>query len=275
MRIRILGTAAAEGWPALFCNCSACTAARKSGGKNLRSRCSLQINDDLKIDLPPDTLFHNHRSGQELSELKYLLITHSHSDHIAAEEIHNLIPPFAQQNKSSSIWIFGNDAVMKKIREAGKTANLERPGLLNEIDAFNTFALGPYEITTVKAQHKPSEECLNYLCRVRDEDISFLYTCDTGFYSEETWDFLSDKKADIVITECTGGLERLEYGSHMGFPNVLDFRNRAESIGFTDENTRWILTHFSHTGGSLHDELERAVSAEGFDVAWDGMEIHT
>ena len=275
MNIRILGTAAAEGWPALFCNCSACSAAREAGGKNLRTRSSLQINDDLKIDLPPDTLFHSHRSGQELSDLQYLLITHSHSDHLAAEEIHNLVPPFAQQNKSNSIRIFGNDASLEKIREAGRTGTLERPDLLNELYAFETLFIGHYEITTVKARHKPSEECLNYLIRDTEEDFSVLYTCDTGFYSEESWNFLSGKHADLVITECTGGLERLEYGSHMGFPNVLDFRNRSEQIAFTDSHTRWILTHFSHTGGSLHDELEQAVAAEGFEVAWDGMEIHT
>jgi len=34
MKVKILGTAAAEGWPALFCRCPACQRARKLGGKN-------------------------------------------------------------------------------------------------------------------------------------------------------------------------------------------------------------------------------------------------
>jgi phosphoribosyl 1,2-cyclic phosphate phosphodiesterase len=274
MTITILGTAAAEGWPALFCNCPACSAAREAGGKNLRTRCSLQINDDLKIDLPPDTLWHSHRSAQRLSELKYLLITHSHSDHLAAEEIHNLVPPFALQDKSSSIRIFGNRAALDKILSSGKHVNIEPPpGLFNELRSFQTVSLDAYEITTIKASHKPEEECLNYLIHSRKSGTSLLYTCDTGFYAEESWDFLHDKRADLVITECTGGLERLDYGSHMGLPNVLDFRERAESIGLTGGDTRWILTHFSHTGGSLHEELEQAAVPHGFEVAWDGMEI--
>ena len=35
MKFRYLGTAASEGWPALFCNCEYCLKAKKLGGKNL------------------------------------------------------------------------------------------------------------------------------------------------------------------------------------------------------------------------------------------------
>ena len=49
MKITFLGTAAAEGIPALFCNCQCCTEARRRGGKNLRTRSQSLINDDLLI----------------------------------------------------------------------------------------------------------------------------------------------------------------------------------------------------------------------------------
>ena len=55
MKIRYLGTAAAEGWPALFCSCPICTHAREHGGKNLRTRTQAILDDDLLIDFPPDT----------------------------------------------------------------------------------------------------------------------------------------------------------------------------------------------------------------------------
>ena len=35
MKLLYLGTAAAEGWPALFCSCPVCESARKEGGRNL------------------------------------------------------------------------------------------------------------------------------------------------------------------------------------------------------------------------------------------------
>ena len=50
MKIKYYGTAAAEGIPGLFCSCEVCEKARKSGGKNIRTRSQTVINDDLMID---------------------------------------------------------------------------------------------------------------------------------------------------------------------------------------------------------------------------------
>jgi len=55
MEIKILGTAASEGWPAIFCACETCRRAREVGGKNIRSRASVQFGPRYKIDLPRDT----------------------------------------------------------------------------------------------------------------------------------------------------------------------------------------------------------------------------
>ena len=53
MKIRYLGTAAAEGWPALFCSCPICTKARAQGGKNLRTRTQAILDGELLLDFPP------------------------------------------------------------------------------------------------------------------------------------------------------------------------------------------------------------------------------
>ncbi|HEX28759.1 TPA: hypothetical protein ENG04_01615 [Candidatus Poribacteria bacterium] len=55
MKVKFLGTAAAEGWPGVFCECENCRRAREAGGKNIRTRSSLLLNDIYKVDLPPDT----------------------------------------------------------------------------------------------------------------------------------------------------------------------------------------------------------------------------
>ncbi|HPC76977.1 MAG TPA: carbon-phosphorus lyase, partial [bacterium] len=43
MEIMFLGTAAAEGWPGVFCSCDYCKKARELGGKNIRTRSSVLI----------------------------------------------------------------------------------------------------------------------------------------------------------------------------------------------------------------------------------------
>ena len=54
MKFQYLGTAAAEGIPALFCNCDICRTAARRGGKELRMRSGALVNDKLLIDLSPD-----------------------------------------------------------------------------------------------------------------------------------------------------------------------------------------------------------------------------
>ena len=58
MKMTWLGTAAAEGWPALFCRCASCTESKKHGGKSIRSRSQSLVNGDLLIDFPADTYLH-------------------------------------------------------------------------------------------------------------------------------------------------------------------------------------------------------------------------
>ena len=58
MRIKYLGTAAAEGVPAIFCSCEVCKKARELGGRNIRTRSQAIIDDRLLIDFPPDSCVH-------------------------------------------------------------------------------------------------------------------------------------------------------------------------------------------------------------------------
>ena len=81
MRILILGTGASEGWPALFCTCFFCRRARELGGKDIRGRTGLLVDDDLKVDLAPDTLAQLQLFDTHMGRVKHLLVTHTHKDH--------------------------------------------------------------------------------------------------------------------------------------------------------------------------------------------------
>lgn len=87
MKFRYLGTAAAEGWPAVFCNCDHCHRAKKAGGRNIRTRSQALINDDLLIDFPSDSYHHALHCGLDFSACRYLLVTHSHTDHFSPTDL--------------------------------------------------------------------------------------------------------------------------------------------------------------------------------------------
>lgn len=81
MKLTYLGTAAAEGWPAAFCNCDGCRAARRLGGRNIRTRSQALVDDALLLDFPCDAWLHALRQGLDFSAVRWLLVTHSHTDH--------------------------------------------------------------------------------------------------------------------------------------------------------------------------------------------------
>ena len=52
MKLQFLGTSAAEGIPALFCNCPACQYAYKTGGKEIRMRAGAMPVSYTHLTLP-------------------------------------------------------------------------------------------------------------------------------------------------------------------------------------------------------------------------------
>ncbi len=81
MKLTFLGTAAAEQYPGIWCDCEYCARARKLGGKNIRRTSSVYFAEDCMIDFPPEVFSQAGSCDIDLRSLKLLLLTHSHEDH--------------------------------------------------------------------------------------------------------------------------------------------------------------------------------------------------
>lgn len=267
MRIQILGTGAAEGWPALFCGCKTCARVRNAGGKDRRSRSSIQIDDIYKIDLPPDTYYHTVEGNLDLSRLAYLFISHSHEDHLALSDIKLIAPPFAHNLENSLVNVYGSELSIGKINavNAGGYLHIKT----SVLQPFVPVKAGDLTFIPVLAVHEPGEICFNYV--IQSESATVLYTCDTGIYPDATREYILGLKFDLLILECTLGNLDLPNTSHMGFRDNVEFRNLLLENGAITRETPVVLTHFSHNIGMCHKELEAIAHPEGMEVAYDGM----
>ena len=272
MKLTYFGTAAAEGMPALFCNCEYCREARKLGGKNIRTRSQALVNGDLLIDLPADTYFHFLQNDIEGDLIKYLLITHPHPDHLYAEEFERRAYPFASSMREKTLEVYCGAGAIKKISQIPNVRNIS----INRIIPYNPIQLGGYTVTALPARHMddPSEEPFIYI--IQSGDASLLYAHDTGYFFEEVLAYIEKEKLffDCISFDCTNvSLPSSDKGGHMGIYNILRLNKHLEEIGASSEKTLKIINHFSHNGNPLQHILEEKVHPYGWLVAYDGMQV--
>jgi phosphoribosyl 1,2-cyclic phosphate phosphodiesterase len=273
MKIQYLGTAAAEGWPALFCKCEACEKARISGGRDIRTRSQSIVDDKLLIDMPADTYYHALKYSLDFSEIKDVLITHSHEDHFYPLDIILKAPPYAHGGSSNNIRVYGNDVIVKLLRDAMNISGIPNIGdyiVPVEVEPFKAFNAGDYTVTALLADHINGENCYIYIIEKKGKRL--LYAHDTGIFPKKSWDYLKNIMFDAVSLDCTFGLDYNETG-HMGFPNTVDVSKRLMVSGCADINTKFIINHFSHNGKKMHSELSSYAETYGFLTAFDGMSV--
>lgn len=275
MEIQYLGTAAAEGWPALFCDCEICHRARMVGGRELRTRTQSIIDGKILIDFPPDTYTHALQYSLQLGQIQHLLITHSHMDHFFPVELIHRHEHFGH-NAKGMLHVYGNEAVEKAFYDAVlidrfKVHPLDNSVKFIRLQPFEDFMAEGYHIIPLPADHDKRETCLVYI--VEKDGKCLLYGHDTGMnMSREAWDCIFSHKFDLISMDATMGKKRTE-GYHMGLPNDIEFAQILERRGCIDEHTVKVINHFSHNGEMTHAQLEEFAKEHGMVAAYDGMKV--
>jgi len=268
--LRICGSAAAEAIPAIHCACPTCVEAWKRGGRNIRTRTAYNLGDDVRVDFGPDSYAHALAIGRGYSDLRHLLVTHSHEDHWQPHELAYRRPGFCVVPDGPPLRVYGNGEVLDSLRAA--IANLEaariEPVLLR---SFETRELGEgLSVTTLRASHKEDEDALNLL--IQEPVRTVLIANDTGWWSDETWSFVAGRRIDLAVLDNTYG-KYDQQGGHMGAPVVQRFAEKLRDLGCLSESSVVVANHFSHNGHALHEELEEMHAPAGIRVGYDGMEL--
>lgn len=276
MEILFLGTAAAEGYPAIFCRCANCEAARELGGRNLRRRSAALIDGVLLIDCGPDLLAAAHAYGLRLDRVRYLIQTHAHDDHLYLPNLAYRAPGFAG-SELDHLEIYGTAPSLERIgRQADR---LERLNVsVHPVTSFQTFQAGPYTVTALRARHDISIEPVIYV--IRKGSAALLYGTDTGPFWPETWDALdalgrTGVRLGAVILEATRGVlpSPEQPGGHMNLVECVAHYAELTRRGLVLPGAPALAHHFSHNGVPPHDELVRILAPHGMQPSYDGLRL--
>ena len=276
MKLHFYGTGASEGVPAAFCECRYCQNIRKKGGKNLRMRTCVQLDENVLIDFSMDTYAQTLFRNLNLSVISHLLVTHSHEDHFFPLTLMTILPPWAFYDGNRVLEVYGNDRIMHEIKIAENDLGENHPEVeqylkLHTLEYYQEFFMGKYKIMPLPASHDPKENCMIYV--IQDKEKTLLYGHDSSMFSEKTWEKLKNYKFDCAVLDCTMVDETGVYGGHMGLPDNIEVRRRMLEEGMATENTKFVLTHFVHRFNPLHERITPLFAEKGFIAAYDGMDI--
>lgn len=273
MKLRILGSGGGEGFPAPFCSCAHCEAARALGGKSLRTLSQSIVNDDLLIDFPADTNAHCLRFGLNLGRLQHILITHPHRDHFQPDLLSMRGGIFAHHLKYPDLDLYGPPKLEELCRETEMEESIRAHIRIIPLSGGQTRQIGDYEVTALPARHAPELGSLNYI--IEQGGKRLLYLIDSGYPTEETLDFLqaAGKPFDLVVMDGTMGISPPKsYLYHMGYQENILLKEELLRRGLADPKTRFIVTHITHNKSEHHQKVEEIFKGTDIAVAFDGLE---
>ena len=276
MKVQILGSAAAECFPALWCECEHCEKARKN--REIRRRAAYRVDDDTLVDFGPDIHWQVTEFGIDLTKIRRVILTHPHGDHLSPIEFmwrkewfskaYHMIDLYGAPTSFSTILAFcAADSNFLDMKSDLKIQTHPMwHGASEQADDLAIFAMD--------ANHAPGRQPLLYLL-TRGGKTVFIGN-DTGWFPSQTWDALKGKKIDLALLDCTCGLKFPdEDRGHMGVHAVVRTKAKLEEMGCLTSGSRVVATHFSHNGGGSQAEYEAFFGPHGIETGFDGktMEI--
>ncbi len=275
MRLLLLGTGASQGYPAVFCRCENCEAARERGGRSVRRRSAALVNDDLLLDFGPDVMAAARDERLSLHRAQYLLLTHADGDHLYRENFDQHRARWAQP-EIPTLQVYGSAATLALIQAYPWSLDEMRVAL-HVVTPGQTWNMGPYRVTALRARHTEVQQPLFYA--VQQDAAALLYATDTGAFHPETWDVLTrlgneGVRFGAVVIEGTSGLrETAPESGHMNLARCAEHHRLLRERGLTAPGCVHLATHFSPNGAPLHEETEAYLAPHGVQPGYDGLRV--
>jgi adenosylcobinamide kinase/adenosylcobinamide-phosphate guanylyltransferase len=255
VRVQVLGSGAADGWPNPWCPCASCAAALDQGV--VRAQSTALVDGRLLLDIGPTFASSAARLGTSLKDVEVVLVTHRHADH-----------HFPQ----AWVWRYwakeprGITVVAPPLVLADASPHLDELTTVAALPGEAVEVAG-YTVRPVRAEHP--EDAVLYDVTGPD-GARLLYATDTGVLPEETVQALRDRAFDVVLLELAG----TPIPSHLTLDTWPAQVERLKAVGAITDETDVAAIHVGHDNPPP-DELDRRLGDLGSRAVRDGDVIDT
>jgi adenosylcobinamide kinase/adenosylcobinamide-phosphate guanylyltransferase len=261
VRVRLLGTGSADGWPNPFCTCGSCTAERLAG--RLRGQTAALVDDVLLLDCGPETPHAAQRAGVDLAGLRHVLITHAHPDHCSPAFL-----LFRSWAGDGPLDVLGPAEVVEAAR---MWVAPDSPVNFVVVTPGDVLSLGGYDVRVVAAAHGESTVLYDVTA---PSGGRVLYATDTGPLPAGTVEALADAAFDVVLLEETFGDHDTHGTEHLDLGTFAEQVRRLRAVGAVHDGTDLVAVHLSHHNPPTA-ELGRRLAAWGARAVDDGTVLGT
>lgn len=286
-KMRFWGTSAGEGTPTPFCECELCENARRVGGREIRMRSCFRIDEKTAIDIGADFNAEAINMGESLYALENILYTHTHEDHynymavwtrfVARKKLPVPINIYFVEDAYDVLDKFYFTSPLTNWRE-----NYTKPSDVNfvRLEFGREYEIGNLRVVPLRGDHRANIEknSANFLIILPDGKVMY-YGLDSGYYLDETLAYLTGKRLDLLISECTMPFledDGKNSHGHLNLHTALRLFDQLYSIKVIDSATQIWLTHIAPIGSShaqLCEYLSRLDRPYKVNVAYDGLSL--
>ena len=261
MKVHLLGTGSADGWPNPFCTCASCHSQRVAGRS--RSSTAALVDSAILIDCGPTVGHAAALAGVDLRGVQHVLLTHGHPDHLAPafllwrQWISGLAPLHlwgpADALALCTHWIAPGAPVHLHPIAPDDVVELEvtAPANNSPVSSMNAAGSRTYRLSVHAAQHAHgdgdvlAEEAVIFGLDAPD-GTSLLYATDTGLLDDSTRAGLRDRAFDLALVDATFGT-RIDHGTgHLDLATLPRFLDGLREVGALTPSSDIIAVHLSH-----------------------------
>jgi phosphoribosyl 1,2-cyclic phosphate phosphodiesterase len=204
-----------------------------------------------------------------------VLLTHADHDHPHRENFDQHRARWAAP-EIPTLHVYGSGATLDTIRAYPWSLDEMRVAL-HVVAPGQTWEMGPYRVTALRARHTEAQQPLCYV--LQEGRAAMLYATDTGAFYPEAWtvlDRLRDEgvRLGVAVIEGTSGLrETAPETGHMNLARCAAHHRLLRERGLAGDGCVHLATHFSPNGTPPHEETVAYLEPHGVQAAYDGLRV--